>query len=225
VARRRLAAVVEHRVDRHQKGERGAAAVPGEEGHAGGETTTGAPAVDGDAVRVDTGAPGLSGEPGQSGVAVLDRGGVGMLRRQAVVDRDGHTADGGGEGGGDDVLGLDAADDHPAPVDVQHTRCGGNDPGRAVDTYGDVRRPGGSGHGAVLACDALDGRCTGGEGGGELLEPDATGGDVLDGAQPLRSEEPEEQRQRLAEIGMDAILDTHNGEPPRYWAVLGRTLT
>ena len=87
VARRGDATIVEHGTVEQLEGDRQLAAIAGQHCERGGETATGAEPGDADAGGVDPEVAGVLVQPPQRGVAVLERGGVGVLGRQPVVDR------------------------------------------------------------------------------------------------------------------------------------------
>ena len=88
--------------------ERGAAAVPAEQGQRGGETGAGAVSPQGDAaVGPDAQGAGVGRQCAQSRVAVLQRRGKGVFGCEAVVD------------GGDENLQLPAEQQVPFVVDVR----------------------------------------------------------------------------------------------------------
>ncbi len=69
------------------RGQRGATAVAGQQGDAGGQPAAGAGAGDDDPVGIDAQLVGVLRRPDQPGVAVLDRRRVRILRREPVFDR------------------------------------------------------------------------------------------------------------------------------------------
>src|SRR6185437_11854912 len=112
-----LVPVVDHRVDRHLELDRGTAAVTGQHHGGDGEPAARAAAVDGQPVRVEAELGRVGGHPEQSGVAVLDRRRVRVLRGQPVLHGDDHRADVLADRRCDRVLALDVAQDHAAAVD------------------------------------------------------------------------------------------------------------
>jgi predicted methyltransferase MtxX (methanogen marker protein 4) len=76
--------------------------------------------------------------PAERGVAVLDRGGVGALGCEAVLDRHHHDAELVGEPYRVGVLHLDAADGEAAAVDVEDARDRAGTADRRVDAHGHV---------------------------------------------------------------------------------------
>ena len=106
-------------------GQEGTAPVPGQQGYGGGQAPTGAVAHDRHPCRVGAKLVGVSRQPAKAGVAVLDRRGVRVLGRQAVINgQHGHAA-ARHVAGHRGVVEGDAAADHAASVQVEHGRAGG----------------------------------------------------------------------------------------------------
>ena len=96
---------------------RRAAAVAGKQGGRGRQPTPGAGPGQRHPLRVDAQRVRLGVQVRQRGVAVVQAGRVGVLGRQAVVDRHHDGAGVDGHHGRAGVLGLDAADHEAATVD------------------------------------------------------------------------------------------------------------
>ena len=103
--------------------EPGAAAVAGEDGQPGGQTAAGAVAHDGEPVWVDAELLGVFGQPHQSGVGVLDGGGMRVLGSEAVLDGQHRHATAGDVARHRAVEDRYRADDHAAAVEVEHGRA------------------------------------------------------------------------------------------------------
>lgn len=103
----------------------GPAAVTGEQGRCGGQTGSGAVAPQCDPVGPDVQAAGVRRQPAQPGVAVLQRGGEGVLGGQAVVDGDHQRPQ------------LPAEQQVPVVIDVRRTQ----DEAAAVDAVDGGEQP------------------------------------------------------------------------------------
>ena len=119
--------------------ERGPPAVASQQREPGRESAARAAAVDRDAVGVDAELVGLLVQPGQRGVAVLETGGEGVFGREPVLDRHHDHAELARQRRGAGVLGVDAADEEPAAVDVDDCGHRARRDLRGVDPHG--RRP------------------------------------------------------------------------------------
>jgi hypothetical protein len=112
------------RIHEDLAGQRRFAGVPEPEGHGGGLIPTGALTGHGHPVRRHVEAGGVGQGPSGHRFAVLEPGGIGMLRRQPVLDRDHDGARTVGELAGHVVHDPDAAHDESAAVKV-HDQTGG----------------------------------------------------------------------------------------------------
>ena len=140
-------------------GQRREAAVAGEQRGTRREPAARAGTGDEDATRVDAELLGVLGRPDQPGIAVLNRGRVRVLRRQAVLHGDDDRAD--LEDVGQEHLdaGPHVADDHAAPVGVVDRRPRAGTGRRAQNEQGDLGVALRSRHRALLD----DDRAAGGE--------------------------------------------------------------
>ncbi|CAI7974664.1 hypothetical protein FRAHR75_1480005 [Frankia sp. Hr75.2] len=117
-------AVIEHRVDQDLSGQCGAASVACQQGHRGGQSTASAVAHDRDPCWVDPELDCVVSQPPQRGVAVLHRRGVGVLRGEAILDRQ-HGDTGCRYVSGDPrIVEFDTAENHSAAVEVEDGRSG-----------------------------------------------------------------------------------------------------
>ena len=176
-AARRDVAVVEHRVDEELERDRHLAPIARQQSEAGGEASAGAGAPDGDVGRVGAELRGGAGEPLQAGVAVLERRGVGMLGRQAVLDGSHHDAQLVGDGRAEVVVHGDAAHHEAATVDPEQGGRGPRDRGGAVEAHDDVGSPLGSRRHPILDRETL-GNGRRGDAGGQLGRPSSGRRDV-----------------------------------------------
>ncbi len=103
-------------IDQHLAADLRAALVAGAQGHHGGQVAAGAVAADRDARSIAAEVAGMLGRPAQGGEAVVRRGGEGVLRRQAIVDRHGDAAGLHGEDPRHLVVGVQVAQDEAAAV-------------------------------------------------------------------------------------------------------------
>ena len=82
-----LVAIVEHRIDQHLPGQRRPGAIPGGQRDPSRQATAGTGAGDDQARRIEAEFVGVGGRPDQAGVAVLDRGRIGVLPGPAGIRR------------------------------------------------------------------------------------------------------------------------------------------
>ena len=136
--RRRLQSVVELGDVQHLEAERRAAEITGQQGRRRGQPASGTGAEQRQAGRIDPELVGRPGEEHQRAVAVVQAGRERVLGSQPVLDRDHHRSRLDRRGGRARMLGLDAADDEPAPVDHQHTGHGLRTALGPVDPHADV---------------------------------------------------------------------------------------
>jgi hypothetical protein len=133
-------AVVEHGADQNLMAERGKGAVAGEQRGPRREAAAGTDSGDHESLGVDTELGRVLRRPRQSRVAVLDRRGVGVLRRQSVLDR--HDDSTPIDHMGEEITQVRPAvpHDHPATVDVDDASLGASVLDGAENQQSDVRR-------------------------------------------------------------------------------------
>ena len=139
--------------------DRWAASVAGQQGRRRREPTPGARPGQRHPIGVDAQRVGLGVQVRQRGVTVVQAGRIGVLGRQAVVDRHHHGAGGHGHLRRAGMLGLDAADHEATAVDhhdAGHPRPPPAWPLRAVHAHGHVRVALVAGHHAVVDVERLD---------------------------------------------------------------------
>ena len=163
---RKLAAAVAE----HLQGDLGAVPVPGQGADGGAEESSGAVARQGDAAAVQPQVRGVVPEPGQSGVAILHRGGEGILRRQAVAHTEDGTAAVQGQLPAEGVVARDVVDAEAAAVVVDQHRQAPLRRG-AVEPQGKL--PPGAGDGEILR------RVDGGKVGRVVVDPVRVGPESL----------------------------------------------
>ena len=171
----------------------GSSLVAGDEGGHRREVPAPGIAADRDPVRVDADLFGVIREPADRREAVVHRGWKGILRRQAVVDRDHHASGFPAEVARHHVVGVEAADDVTAPVEPdEHRPCRPRSVRVAVDA--NSHRAGRPRYRPVL--DAGDGRrrkhLKARPHARRVLRARRLGGEVLDRGQPGRRHLPEE---------------------------------
>jgi len=159
--------VVELRNVQVLEGDRRPAAVTGQQGEPGGQPTAGADAVQRDARRVHGW---MLGQPGQRGVAVLDRRREAVLGGEPVVHRHDHGPDRTGQVGVQAVVGVQVADREAARVHGQDAGQPGPPLG-LVHAQADVRPD-------QLVADGQAGEIGGRLEVLELGQPGPAGGDV-----------------------------------------------
>ncbi len=144
-----------HRIDQQLERDGRAALDLGELADHGREVAAGAVAADGETFRIDAELGGVGGDVACGSETILHRGGKGMLRREAVVDRDDAAEAAVREAAREVVMAVEIADHETAAVIEHETRQHrGVRAQRGVDADGDVA--GGARNIAVL--DAADRR-------------------------------------------------------------------
>ena len=123
-------------IDQHLEARQLLAPVARHERDGGGEVAAGAVTPDGDTLGVNLQHAGVLQQPAVDREAVLRRGGIGMLRREAVVREDDRTADARGIFLRERIVIGRRGEDEAAAMDVHQARQHAGDAARADDQRG-----------------------------------------------------------------------------------------